>query len=95
MESKARKKKQKKKKQKTKKHQGLGARLGPTLSHEMPQGLKKNVARSGLEPRVSRLPCEHRTVKVLLIYTRTQIYICPKLSTFDYSIIEMYWFHHI
>ena len=28
------------------------------------QGRKKNVARSGLEPRVSRLPCEHSTTKL-------------------------------
>ena len=32
---------------------------GPTLSHQMLQGRKKNMARPGLEPRTSRTPCEH------------------------------------
>ena len=37
---------------------------GPTLSHQMSQGRKKNVARPELEPRVSRLPCEHSTTEL-------------------------------
>ena len=37
---------------------------GPTLSHQMSQGRKKNVARPGLELRVSRLPCEHSTTEL-------------------------------
>ena len=32
---------------------------GPTLSHQMSQGRKKHMARPGLEPRTSRIPCEH------------------------------------
>ena len=34
------------------------------MSHLMLQGRKKNVARPGLEHRVSRLPCEHSTIEV-------------------------------
>ena len=32
---------------------------GPTLSHQMSQGREKHMARSGLEPRTSRIPCKH------------------------------------
>ena len=32
---------------------------GHTLSHQMSQGRKKHMARPGLEPRTSRIPCEH------------------------------------
>ena len=31
----------------------------PTLSYQMPQERKKHMARPGLEPRTSRIPCEH------------------------------------
>ena len=37
---------------------------GPTLSQQMSQGRKKNVARPGLEPRVSRFPYEHSTTEL-------------------------------
>ena len=33
-------------------------------ANQMSQGRKKNVARPGLEPRVSRLPCEHSTTEL-------------------------------
>ena len=36
----------------------------PHTGHQMSQGRKKNVARPGLEPRVSRLPCEHSTTEL-------------------------------
>ena len=32
---------------------------GPTLSHQMSQERKKHMAWLGLEPRTSRIPCEH------------------------------------
>ena len=38
--------------------------LLPALSHQMSQGRKNNVTRPGLEPRVSRLPCEHSTTEL-------------------------------
>ena len=37
---------------------GAGGLLG-ILVMSMSQARKKNVARPGLQPRVSRLPCEH------------------------------------
>ena len=37
---------------------------GPTQTHQMSQGRKKNVARPGLEPRVFGLPCEHSTTEL-------------------------------
>ena len=50
---------------------------GPTLSHQMSQGRKKNVARPGLEPRVSRLPCEHSTTELPShSIDRLQKYLC-------------------
>ena len=37
----------------------LAARARTTLSHQMSQGRKKHMARPGLEPRTSLIPCEH------------------------------------
>ena len=42
----------------------LAARAWTHCSHRMSQGRKMNVARSGIEPRVSCLPREHSTTKL-------------------------------
>ena len=42
----------------------LAARARTHTGHQISQGRKKNVARPGLEPRVSRLPCEHYTTEL-------------------------------
>ena len=45
----------------------------------MSQGRKKNVARLGLEPRVSQLPCEHSTTE-LPSHTIDQLHFPPAYS---------------
>ena len=55
----------------------------PHTGHQMSKGWKKNVARPGLEPRVSRLPCEHSTTE-LPSHSINQLHLCganhPNLS---------------
>ena len=52
----------------------------PHTSHQMSQGRKKNVARPGLEPRVSRLPCEHSTTE-LPSHSIDRLHFSPTLAT--------------
>ena len=42
----------------------------------MSKGRKKNVARSGLQPRVSRLPCEHFTTELSSHMSTGYIFPC-------------------